>query len=293
MSSSTEAAPLVSGTGTSRSTRRPVVVVQPSSGWSALNLQELWEYRDLLLILAGRDVKLRYKQTALGILWVVLQPIIAALIFTVIFGRFAKLPSDGSPYLLFVFCGLLPWTYFSGAVQRASNSLIADSRLISKVYFPRLLIPIASTLSVSIDFGVSLVILFGMMAAQGVAPTWSLLALPLFFLLATLLASGVSLWLSALNVHYRDFSYALPFLIQIWLYASPVAYAASIVPERWKLLYSLNPAVGMVEGFRWAVLGRSSLDLRMLLVLGIGSLLVFWTGLLFFRRIERSFADVI
>jgi lipopolysaccharide transport system permease protein len=274
-------------------TRRPHVVVQPSTGWSALNLSELWKYRDLLFMLASRDVKLRYKQTALGVVWVVLQPLVAALIFAVIFGRFAKLPSDGSPYVLFVFSGLLSWNFFAGALARAGNSLISDSRLISKVYFPRLLIPLSSTAAVLVDFVVTLGVFGVLMVIYGVAPTWRLLTLPFFLFLTALVAVGVSLWLSAFNVKYRDFMYAMPFLIQVWMYASPVVYAASIVPEKWRLLFSLNPAVGFIEGFRWALLGQSALTPVMVLAtLGVG-LLVFIAGAFVFRRVERGFADVL
>jgi lipopolysaccharide transport system permease protein len=273
--------------------RRPTVVIQPSSGWAALNLRELWEYRDLLFILAGRDVKLRYKQTALGIIWVILQPLVAALIFAAIFGKFAKLPSDGTPYLLFVFCGLLPWNYFSGSLQRAGNSLITDSKLISKVYFPRLLVPLASTVAVLIDFVVTLVVLLGLMLFYGVSPTWQVLTLPFFLLLTTLAATGISLWLSALNVQYRDFMYALPFIIQVWMYASPVVYATSIVPEKLRWIYSLNPAVGFIEGFRWALLGHSALTWEMTLLTLVVSGVAFLSGAFFFRRVERGFADVV
>jgi lipopolysaccharide transport system permease protein len=272
---------------------RPTIVIQRSLGWASVNLGELWAYRDLLLILAGRDVKLRYKQTALGIIWVILQPVVAALIFTVIFGRFARLPSDGMPYLLFAFCGLLPWNYFSGALQRAGNSLISDSKLISKVYFPRLLVPLASSVAVLIDFAVMLVVLVILMLFYQVAPTWRLFSLPFFLLLTTLAATGISLWFSALNVQYRDFMYALPFMIQAWMYASPIVYPMSIVPTPWRLLYSLNPAVGFIEGFRWALLGRSALSLEIVAITTIISLLAFFSGALFFRRVERRFADVI
>jgi lipopolysaccharide transport system permease protein len=273
--------------------RRPFVVVRATSGWSALNLRELWQYRDLLLILASRDIKLRYKQTALGVIWVVLQPLAAAFIFAVIFGAFAKLPSDGQPYVLFVMSGLLPWGYFSGVLQRAGNSLIADSRLISKVYFPRLLIPLASTAAVLVDLAVMLGVFGVLMLALQVPLTWRLLTLPLFLGLASLLAVGVSLWLSAFNVQYRDFIYALPFLIQMWMYASPVVYATSLVPERFRLLYSLNPAVGIIEGFRWALVGSEALTVPMVaLSLGLG-LLALLSGAYVFRRVERGFADVL
>jgi lipopolysaccharide transport system permease protein len=278
---------------TAGAARRPSIVIQPTSGWAAVDLRELWRYRDLLAILAGRDIKLRYRQTALGVVWVVLQPLIAAIIFAVIFGRFAKMPSDGIPYVPFIFCGLLPWNLFAGTLQRAGNSLVGDSRLISKVYFPRLLIPIASTIAVLVDFAVTLVVLVVLMAVYRVVPTWRIVGLPAFLLLAVLAATGTSLWLSALNVKYRDFLYALPFLIQIWMYASPVVYPASLVPARLRAFYGLNPAAGFIEGFRWALLGRSGLTVEMLTATVVISVCVFVGGAFFFRRVERQFADVI
>ena len=273
--------------------RRPTVTIEPTRGWSALNLRELWTYRDLLMILAGRDVKLRYKQTGLGITWVILQPLVAALIFTIMFGRFAKLPSDGHPYIVFVFTGVLIWNYFAQVLQRAGNSLITDARLITKVYFPRLAIPLASTFSALIDLLVALTVLAVLMIAYGIAPTWRIAALPGFILLAAVTATGVSLWLSALNVRYRDFVHAMPFMIQIWMFASPVAYATTIVPEKWRLLYSLNPAVAFIEGVRWSVLGNSSLRWEMVAITAIVSLSVFVAGAFFFRRVERGFADTV
>jgi lipopolysaccharide transport system permease protein len=272
---------------------RPMLVLKRTSGWTAINFSELWRYRDLLLILIERDVKLRYKQTALGVLWVVIQPLVAAGIFTVIFGLFARLPSGGMPYLLFNFAGLVAWSYFAGALQRASGSLVSNSQLISKVYFPRLLIPLAHTLAVLMDFAVMLVLLFVLMAFYHVWPTWRLATLPLFLLLGTLAATGVSLWLSALSVKYRDFMYALPFLIQVWMYATPIVYAASMIPARWRPLYAVNPLVGFVEGFRWSTLGQSAMDSRMLLFSAVISLALFVGGAFFFRRTERTFADVI
>lgn len=279
--------------GVTEPARRPSVVVRATSGWSALNLRELWKYRDLLLILAGRDIKLRYKQTALGVIWVVMQPLAAALIFAVIFGRFAKLPSDGQPYVLFVMSGLLPWGYFAGALQRAGNSLITDSKLISKVYFPRLLIPLASTAAVVVDLAVSLGVFAVLMLLYQAPFTWRLLALPLFIGLATVLAVGVSLWLSALNVQYRDFMYALPFIIQLWMYASPVVYAASLVPERFRLLYSLNPVVGIIEGFRWTLVSSNVLTAPMVGLSVLISLAALVSGAFVFRRVERGFADIL
>lgn len=242
-------------------------------------------------MLALRDIKLRYKHTALGVIWVILQPLLAGIIFTIIFGRFAKLPSDGNPYLLFVFSGLIAWTFFSGAIQRAGNSLITDSRLITKVYFPRLLVPLSGTVSALLDFFVSLILVAGLLIYYQVNPGSAVLLLPFFLLLTLVLATGVSLWLSALNVKYRDFMYALPFIIQVWLFASPVAYTAGLVPEKWKLVYSLNPLVGIIEGFRTAFLGTSSLTTQMLVISGTLSVIIFVSGVFFFRRVERSFAD--
>ena len=274
--------------------RRPVTVIRPTRGWAALNMGDLWRYRDLLLILAGRDVKLRYKQTLLGVTWVILQPLLTALIFTVIFGNFAKMPSDGMPYMLFTFAGLLPWNLFAQSLQRAGNSLVGSAAMISKVYFPRMSIPVASTGAVLVDFGVSLAVFVVLMVVYQVAPTWRLLTLPFFLMLTLVTAVGVSLWLSALSVYYRDFMYAIPFIIMAWMYASPVAYAASIVPERWRLLYSLNPALGFIEGFRWALLGgESPLTVQMVAISTLGALVAFVSGAFIFRRIERGFADVI
>lgn len=273
--------------------RRPYVVIQPSSGWSALGLRELWEYRDLLGVLAGRDVRLRYKQTVLGVIWVVLQPLVAALIFAVVFGRFAHLPSDGSPYVLFVFCGVLPWNLFSGVLTRAGNSLIGDSRLISKVYFPRMLIPLASSGAVLVDFTVSLLVLAILLPIYHTGPGWQIVTIPFWLLLTLLGGCGVALWFSALNVRYRDFTYALPFVIQVWMFATPVAYAGTLVPGGWRAFYALNPAFGYIEGFRWAILGRSSISLLTLSVTVAVSIGMFISGAFFFRRIERGFADVV
>jgi lipopolysaccharide transport system permease protein len=279
--------------GSSEKIRYPAVVIEPTHGWAGVDLRELWKYRDLLMILAGRDVKLRYKQTLLGVVWVVMQPLVAALIFALMFGRFAKLPSDGHPYLLFIFGGVAVWNYFAGVLQRAGNSLITDSRLITKVYFPRLAIPLASTFSALIDLGVSLAVLGVLMGIYRVTPTWRILTLPLFIALAAVTATGVSLWLAALNVRYRDFVHAMPFMLQAWMFASPVAYATTIVPERWRLLYGLNPAVAFIEGTRWAVLGSSSLTLQMVGVAVVLSAVVFVGGAYFFRRVERTFADTV
>lgn len=271
----------------------PAVVIEPTRGWAAVDLREMWKYRDLLMILAGRDIKLRYKQTILGVTWVVLQPLVAALIFTVMFGRFAKLPSDGHPYLLFVFTGIVIWNYFASVLQRAGNSLVTDARLITKVYFPRLIVPLASTFSAMIDLAVALTVLGVLMMIYGVTPTWRLLTLPLFIALAAVTATGVSLWLTALNVRYRDFVHAMPFILQVWMFASPVAYATSIVPERWRALYGLNPAVAFIEGARWSVLGTSSITPQTVAVAVALATAVFVGGAFFFRRVERGFADIV
>lgn len=253
----------------------------------------LWTYRDLLYILAMRDVKLRYKQTALGIIWVILQPLVAALIFAVIFGRFANLPSSGVPYLPFVFAGMLPWNLFSGALQRAGNSLISDSRLISKVYFPRMTIPVASSAAVLIDFAVGLVVMLALIALYGIPLTANLLLLPVLLLLTLLISVGVSLFFSALNVYYRDFMYALPFLVQVWMYATPVVYSIDLIPPVVRNFYALNPMVGVIDGFRWALLGLGDFPLASVLLSLVIGVIVFVSGALVFQRVERNFADVI
>lgn len=267
--------------------------IQPARGWAALELGQLWGFRDLLYMLALRDIKLRYKQTVLGITWVILQPLIASLIFAVIFGRFANLPSDNMPYLLFVYAGMLPWNLFSGALQRAGNSLIVDSRLISKVYFPRITIPIASTLAVLLDTVVAFIVMVGLILVYHVPLSLNLFALPLLFLLTLLISIGVSLFFSALNVYYRDFMFALPFLIQVWMYASPVVYSTKLIPSAFKLFYIINPMVGIIEGFRWSLLGQGDFPALSIGVSVIISLILFIGGAYVFQRVERNFADVI
>ncbi len=265
--------------------------LQPTRGWVSLKLGELWRYRELLVILAMRDVRLRYKQTVLGVIWVVLQPLLAALIFAVIFGLFAKLPSDGTPYLLFAYTGLVGWNYFAGAIQRSGESLVNQVSLITKVYFPRMLIPLSNIVAVLVDLAVSLVVLIVMLIIFQVFPGWQILSLPFFLLLILLVAAGAGLWLSALSVYYRDFLFVLPFLVQVLLYATPVVYSGSIVPEKWRGLYALNPLVAGIEGIRWAVLGRSIITWQIVLTGGIVAGLIFLSGLFFFRRVERGFAD--
>ena len=267
--------------------------IKPSRGWVKINIRELWAYRDLLQILALRDVQLRYKQTALGVSWVILQPLITSIIFAIIFGRLAKLPSGGVPYELFAFAGMLAWNIFSQSLQRSGQSLVKDTQLVTKVYFPRMIIPITGSVSTLIDFVISAIILLILLFLYKIPITINLLALPVLLVICYIVAVGVGLWVSALSVFYRDFIYALPFVIQAWMYASPLAYSASLIPEQWKSLYSLNPMVGIIEGFRWSFLGSPIFPW---LSFGISipiSLLIFMSGLLVFKRVERSFADVI
>ena len=288
-----EAKPAVASLPGRARNQKPTLRIRPTKGWVALNIRELWQYRDLLWILVERDIKVIYKQTALGMTWVALQPLIAAIILAVIFGRVAKLPSDGVPYLLFVFCGLTAWNYFSHATQRSSNSLVRDAQLVSKVYFPRMLIPLSHTFAALVDFAVMLVMLFVFMAVYRVPLTLRLLAVPGFLFLTATTATAVALWFSALSVRYRDCNYALPFFLQIWMYASPVVYPTSMVSPRWQTLFALNPIVSCIEGFRWAVLGRSALNPTILCLSVTVSLLALVSGAFFFRRVERTFADII
>jgi lipopolysaccharide transport system permease protein len=268
-------------------------VIRPPTRWAAFDLAELWAYRDLLVILTERNLKLRYKQTALGVTWVILQPLIAALIFAVIFGVFAQLPTDGSPYLLFAFAGTIAWNLVSNAVNRAGNSLVGDSNLISKVFFPRMIIPMSAIAAVVVDFLIGLAVMGVLLLLYQQPLTPALLALPLFILLALVLSLGMSLLISALNVYYRDFMYILPFALQVWMYASPVAYSASIVPEALQPIYALNPMVGVILGFRWALLGEIAFPALALLFSVVGSVALLVIGALVFQRVQQSFADVI
>jgi homopolymeric O-antigen transport system permease protein len=271
----------------------PTVHIRPSRGWSALNLRELWDYRGLLWILIERDVRLLYKQTALGIAWVILQPLIAAVILTVVFGVVARLPSDGEPFLLFVISGMTVWSYFSHSLQRAGNSVVSSAHLVSKVYFPRLLLPLTHIFRALIDFVVVMLVLFVLMAVYHVPPTLRLLTIPLFVFLMMLTATGIALWFSALSVRYRDCANGLPYFLQVWMYATPIVYPISLVPHRLHWLFAFNPAVGFVEGFRWAVFGHPALRLDLLGAAITVSLAVLFSGAFFFRRAERGFADVI
>ena len=270
-----------------------ITVIRPSKGWRALNFREIWEYRELLYFLVWRDVKVRYKQTALGAAWAILQPLLATVIFTVFFGRLANIPSDGVPYPLFAFTAMLPWQIFAHALGESGNSLVANQHLITKVYFPRVLIPTAAVLAGLVDFAIAILELLAMLVYYGVMPGLAILTLPLFMVLSVATALAVGLWLSALNVKYRDVRYTLPFLTQIWFFLTPVVYPSSQLPEPWRTLYGLNPMAGVVEGFRWAMLGvePGSTSLMIVSVLTVAVLLV--GGMLYFRRVERTFADVV
>jgi lipopolysaccharide transport system permease protein len=270
----------------------PTFFFVPTSGWTSIGFRELWAYRELLYFLTLRDVKVRYKQTALGAAWAVIQPLFMMLVFSLFFGRLAKVPSDGIPYPVFTFCALLPWQLFAHALTESSNSLVANERLITKVYFPRLIVPIAAVLGGLVDFAVAFVILLAMIIYYGIVPTWAVVTLPAFILLAVLTALAVGLWLSALNVKYRDVRYTINFLIQFWLFATPVAYPSSIVPERWRALYGLNPMAGVVEGFRWALLGKQPPGALLAVSVGVVVAILFG-GLYYFRRMEQEFADVV
>lgn len=272
--------------------RRKLIIEKRTSlfdiGWA-----DLWEYRELGYVLVWRDIAVRYKQTALGIAWVVLQPLIALLIFTAIFGIMAKMPSDGVWYPVFALTGLLPWTYFSQAVARSGESVVANGRIVTKIYFPRLWLPLAMVISPLVDFALSMTLLFGLLIYAGIPLTWKVATLPLFILLAMLVALGISLFTSALNAKYRDVGHTIPFIMQIWMYVTPIVYAVSLVPEKWRWLYGLNPMVGVIEGFRWALLGRTAPDPVVMMESVVVLVAVIIGGLVYFRQMERQFADVL
>lgn len=271
----------------------PTSVIEARHRLLDLDLRAIWQRRELLYFLVWRDVKVRYKQTAIGAAWAVLSPLLTVVIFTIVFGMLAKLPSDGLPYIVFAFAGFLPWTYFAQALTRGSASLVGNAHLITKVYFPRLMIPVAAVTTPTVDFCLSLLSLFGLMFWYRVTPGWSLLALPFFLLLAAAIALAAGLWLAPLNVRYRDVSHTVPFLVQAWMYASPVVYPLTLIPEPWRVIYSLNPVVGVIEGFRWSLTGSGSLNVASIAVSLLVTVPVLLGGLVFFRRMERAFADVI
>ena len=270
----------------------PTLVIRPPRKWVPVDLRELWSYRELLYFFVWRDVKIRYKQTGLGVAWAVIQPLFTMVIFSVIFGGLAKIPSDGVPYPLFSLAALLPWQLFSEGMTRSTTSMVANANIITKVYFPRLIMPISGIISPLVDFLVAISILVLMMAYYGFVPTMNVVFLPLFVLLALATSLGVGLWLSALNVQYRDFQYTVPFLIQIWLYASPVVYSTNLVPAQYQLLYGLNPMAGVIEGFRWALLG--SAPPSGVIALSVGVVLVLLvSGAFYFKKMEQYFADIV
>ncbi len=272
--------------------RQPLIVIEPSRGWVSLRLHDLWEYRELLYFMTWRDIKVRYKQTALGAAWAIIQPVFTMLVFSLFFGKLGKIPSDGIPYPIFSYAGLLPWNYFAYSMQQSSNSLVGSATLIRKIYFPRLVIPLASVLAGLLDMAISFTVLLGMMFYYKVYPGTGLLLLPAFLLVTIIAAEAVGLWLSALNVEYRDVRFAVPFLTQFWMFATPVAYPSSMLHGPWRTLFGLNPMVGAVEGFRWALLGTRPPG-GMVLVSTAASLVMLITGAYYFRRMERRFADII
>src|SRR2546423_12638379 len=268
-------------------------VIEPSRGLADFNLREIWTYRDLLFFLAWRDINISYKQTILGAAWAVVQPVMVMILFTIFFGRMASVPSEGVPYPLFAFAALLPWQYFSTALGNAANSLVNNSNLLSKVYFPRLLIPLESLLPPGVDFMIAFIVLVAMMVFYGVAPTWHVLWLPVFMAVAVITSLGAGLWFAALNVKYRDVGYIVPVLVQFGLFVSPVAYSSRMVPARWRALYALNPIAGVIEGFRWALLGTDTAPGRSIAVSALAALILLVSGLFYFRHTVKTFADVI
>jgi lipopolysaccharide transport system permease protein len=266
---------------------------QASKGWPWPRLHELWEYRELLYFLVWRDIKVRYRQTVLGGLWAILQPLITMVIFSLVFGRLAQVPSDGLPYPIFSYAALVPWTFFANALTQASNSLVLSSNMVKKIYFPRLTLPMGAVLAGIIDFALALAVLLVLMLIYGLTPTINALWLPLFVLLALVTSLGVSVWLSAMNVQFRDVRYAVPFLTQVWLFATPIAYPSSVLAEPWRTLYGINPMAGVVEGFRWALLGTSTAPGPMTVVSAGVAMALLVSGVFYFRRMEKSFADVL
>lgn len=270
------------------------ILIQPVKGWVALNLRDLWIYRELVFFLTWRDLKVRYKQSVLGVLWAIIKPFMAMVVFTIFFGNLAKMPSDGMPYPIWSYTGLLPWEFFAAALSVSARSMLTSGSMVSKIYFPRIIVPLSSVFANLVDFLIAFVILIGMMFFYKITPTINMVWLPAFMLLAVITALGVGLWFSALLVMYRDINYMLPFITQLWMFVSPVVYASSSVPEQWRVLYSLNPMAGVVEGFRWALLGTQQSISPLMIAISAGiALTLFISGLFFFRRMERVFADMI
>jgi len=283
----------VPAAGPRKAEREPSVRIRPSRGLFHLDLASVWQYRELLVFLVWRDVKVRYKQAVIGAGWAIFQPLISMLLFTLIFSYLAKLPSDGVPYPLFAYAGLLPWNFIAQATSRSGTSLVGESHLISKVYFPRLIIPLAAAATPAVDLLFALVVVIPLMLWYGVTPGWPLLFFPFFILIALLAALAVSLWFSALHVKFRDVGHIIPFFVQFWMFASPVVYPVSLIPEQWRGLYSLNPVVGVVEGFRWTLLGQAPPALETMIPSLSIVIVLFVSGVVYFKRMERTFADVI
>jgi lipopolysaccharide transport system permease protein len=271
----------------------PVTVIRPSRGWISLNLRDLWEYRELLYFLTWRDIKVRYKQTVLGAAWAIIQPFFTMVVFSLFFGKLAKVPSDNIPYPIFSYAALVPWTFFANGLSQSSTSLVASANLIQKVYFPRLVVPISAVISGGVDFVLAFVVLLGLMLFYGIVPTAAVVWLPLLLLLALVTSLGVGLWLTAMNVQFRDVRYAVPFLVQAWMFATPIAYPSSLLDEPWRTLYGINPMAGVVEGFRWALLGTETAPGPIVLVSALMSVGLLITGAFYFRRMEKTFADVV
>lgn len=271
----------------------PTIRIKPVKGWAPLKLGELWAYRELLYFFVWRDIKVRYKQTVLGASWAIIQPVFTMVIFSLFFGRLAKVPSDGLPYPIFSYAALVPWTYFASSLSQAANSMVGNANMLKKIYFPRLTMPVATLLAGIVDFVLAFIVLLGMMLFYGFVPTFNVIWLPLFLLLALITSLGVGLWLAALNVQFRDVRYTVPFITQAWLFLTPIAYPSSLLSDRWKLLYGINPMAGVVEGFRWALLGTDTAPGPMIIVSSLVALAILVSGLFYFRRMEKTFADIV
>jgi lipopolysaccharide transport system permease protein len=271
----------------------PILRIEPSRGWVPLKLNELWEYYELLYFLTWRDIKVRYKQTILGASWAIIQPFFTMVVFSLFFGKLAKMPSDGIPYPIFAYAALVPWTFFANGLNQSSNSLVGSANLIKKVYFPRLVVPLSSIISGAVDFVLAFIVLIVMMLFYGIYPTYNVIWLPLLLMLAFITSLGTGLWLSAMNVQFRDVRYTIPFLTQFWLFATPIAYPSSLLSEPWRTIYGINPMVGVVEGFRWALLGTNTAPGPIIIVSSLTALALLVSGVFYFRRMEKTFADVV
>jgi len=276
-----------------KSISNPTLVIKAKKGWQLIDFKELKAYRDLFYFLVLRDIKIKYKQTGLGVGWAVIQPFFTMIVFSLFFGRLAKVPSDNIPYPIFVYAALVPWTYFANSLTLSANSLVGNTDLVTKIYFPRLIVPIAPILAGLLDFFIALIVLFAMMFFYGLAPTPYVIVFPFLTLLMMMVGVGVGTWLAALNAQYRDIKYTVPFMIQLWMFSSPIVYPASMIPEKFRLWYGLNPMAGVIEGFRSVLLGTVPFPFRMVAISTIVSILLFVSGIMYFRRMERYFADVI